>query len=93
MSTEANENWVENSIDEWLDSLDLKKLTFKKIVFVMKQCLNIISLNDACNYMEKHKISLNEENIEKFIQMADEYYLIRIKILKELVLDEYNKSK
>ena len=93
MSTETNKNWVENAIDEWLDSLDPKKLTFKKIVFVMKQCLNIISLNDACNYMEEHKISLTEENIAKFIQMADKYYLIRINILKELVLDKYNKSK
>ena len=43
--------------------------------------------------MEKHKISLTEENIAKFIQIADEYYLIRMNILKELVLDEYNKSK
>ena len=93
MSNETNENWVENSIDALLDSLDPKKLTFKKIVFVMKQCLNIICLNDACNYMEKHKISLTEENIAKFIQIADEYYLIRMNILKELVLDEYNKSK
>ena len=43
--------------------------------------------------MTKHKFTVTDENIEKFNQMADNYYLIRKEILKELVLDEYNKSK
>ena len=48
MSTNENEkNWSNLAIDAWLDTLDPKKLTFKKIVFVTKQCLNVMSLNDV----------------------------------------------
>ena len=86
-------SWTENAIESWLDTLDPKKLTFKKMVFVIKQCLNVISLNDACDYMKKHKLEVSNENIERFICVADEYYKIRMKILEELVLEEYNKSK
>ena len=93
MSTQTNENWSQNAIDAWLNTLDPKRLAFKKIVFVIKQCLNIMSLDDACKYMTKHKLNVTDENINKFMQMADKYYLIRMKIFKELVLDEYNKSK
>ena len=94
MSTETNEeNWSQNAIDAWLNTLDPKNVTFKKIVFVIKKCLNVMSLDDACKYMTKHKFAITDENIQKFYQMADKYYLIRMKILKELVLDEYNKSK
>ena len=94
MSTNQNqEHWSNLAIDAWLDTLDPKKLTFKKIVFVTKQCLNVMSLNDAAKFMTKHKFTVTDENIEKFNQMADKYYLIRKEILKELVLDGYNKSK
>ena len=95
MSTNENENenWLNRVIDAWLDTLDPKKLTFKKFVYVAKQCLNVMSLNDAGKFMTKHKFAVTDENIEKFNQMADKYYLIRKEILKELVLDEYNKSK
>ena len=95
MSTNENENenWLNRVIDAWLDTLDPKKLTFKKMVYVTKQCLNVMSLNDAGKFMTKHKFTVTHENIEKFNQMADKYYLIRKEILKELVLDEYNKSK
>ena len=95
MSTNENENenWLNRVIDAWLDTLDPKKLTFKKLVYVTKQCLNVMSLNDAGKFMAKHKFTVTDENIEKFNQMADKYYLIRKEILKELVLDGYNKSK
>ena len=95
MSTNENENenWLNRVIDAWLDTLDPKKLTFKKMVYVTKQCLNVMSLNDAGKFMTIHKFTVTHENIEKFNQMADKYYLIRKEILKELVLDEYNKSK
>ena len=43
--------------------------------------------------MKKHKLEVSNENIERFIGVADEYYKIRMKILEELVLEEYNKSK
>ena len=50
-------------------------------------------LDDACKYMTQHKLSVTDENIDKFMKIADKYYLMRMEILKELVLDEYNKSK
>ena len=43
--------------------------------------------------MTQHKLSVTDENIDKFMKIADKYYLMRMEILKELVLDEYNKSK
>ena len=94
MSTNENqEHWSNLAIDAWLDTLDPKKLTFKKMVLVTKQCLNIMSLNDAAKFMTKYKFTVTNKNIEIFNQMADQYYLIRKEIFKELVLNEYNKSK
>ena len=94
MSTNQNqEHWSNLAIDAWLDTLDPKKLTFKKMVLVTKHCLSIMSLNDAAKFMTKHKFTVTNKNIEIFNQMADQYYLIRKEIFKELVLDEYNKSK
>ena len=43
--------------------------------------------------MTKYKFSITDENIARFNQLADEFYLIRKGIFKEIVLDEYNKSK
>ena len=94
MSTNENqEHWSNLAIDVWLDTLDPKKLTFKKMVLVTKHCLSIMSLNDAAKFMTKHKFTVTNKNIEIFNQMADQYYLIRKEIFKELVLNEYNKSK
>ena len=52
-----------------------------------------MSLNDAAKFMTNHKFTVTKENIEIFNQMADQYYLTKKEIFKELVLDEYNKSK
>ena len=94
MSTNENqEHWSNLAIDAWLDTLDPKKLTFKKMVLVTKHYLSIMSLNDAAKFMTNHKFTITNENIEIFNQMADQYYLIRKEIFNELVLDEYNKSK
>ena len=52
-----------------------------------------MSLNDAAKFMTNHKFTITNENIKIFNQMADQYYLIRKEIFKELVLNEYNKLK
>ena len=45
MSTNENQEHLSNvAIDAWLDTLDPKKLTFKKMVLVTKHCLSIMSL-------------------------------------------------
>ena len=88
--TTKNENWVQNAIESWLLMLNPKKLMFKKLVFVVKQCLNVISLNDACEYMTHRELKITDENIALFMRKADEYYLIRTEIFNELVLSECN---
>ena len=94
MSTnEKIEHWANLAIDAWLNTLDQKKLTFKKIVLVTKKCLTIMSLNDAAKFMTKYKLAITDENIARFNQLADEFYIIRKQIFRDLVLDEYNKSK
>ena len=94
MSTnEKIEHWANFAIDAWLNTLDPIKLTFKKMVLVTKQCLNIMSLNDAAKFMTKYKLPITDENIARFNQLADEFYIIRKEIFREVVLDEYNKSK
>ena len=96
MSTNENqEHWLIArllAIDAWVDTLDPKKLTLKKMVVVTKHCLSIMSLNDAAKFMIKHKFTVTNENIKIFNEMADQYCLIRKEIFKELVLDEYNKT-
>ena len=94
MSTnEKIEHWANLAIDAWLNTLDQKKLTFKKIVLVTKKCLTIMSLKDAAKFMTKYKLAITDENIARFNQLADEFYMIRKEIFRDLVLDEYNKSK
>ena len=63
------------------------------MVLVTKHGLSIMSLNDAAKFMRKYKLPITDENIARFNQLADEFYLIRKEIFKELVLDKYNKSK
>ena len=94
MSTnEKIEHWANLAIDAWLNTLDQKKLTFKKIVLVTKKCLTIMSLKDTAKFMTKYKLAITDENIGRFNQLADEFYMIRKEIFRDLVLDEYNKSK
>lgn len=93
MSPKTNkcEDWAQNAIDNWLNTLNQQKLTFKKIVFVIKKCLYVMGLDDACKYMVKHKLTVTDENIKIFMSVADKYSLMRMKILEKLVLDE-NKN-
>ena len=57
MSTNENqEHWSYLGIDAWLDTLDPKKLTFKKMVLVTKHCLSIMSLNDVICHLIKKRI-------------------------------------
>ena len=95
MSPKTNEynDWAQYAIENWLNTLNQKRLTFKKVVYVIKKCLYVMGLDDACKYMEQHNLTVTDENIEIFMSAADKYYLMRMEILRELVLDEYNKSK
>ena len=52
-----------------------------------------MSSKDAAKFMIKHKLPVTNENIAAFNQIANKFNLIRKEILKELVLEEYIKSK
>ena len=78
-------NWLENGIDMWFNTLDIKKLTFKKVVFVIEKCLYLIALNDACNYMEKHKMKITNENIAIFFNLTNKYNGERLEMLGKIV--------
>ena len=45
-----------------------------------------MSLNDACEFMTDHNAPVTNENIDKFLLIAQKAYLIRLKIMSELVL-------
>ena len=77
----------EAEIDSWFNRLNPKKLTFKQLVTVSKNALTIISLCDAAELMIRHDLPMTSANVGKFNVLADEFYLIRKNILKELVLE------
>ena len=54
---------------------------------VSKNALTIISLCDAAELMIRHDLPMTSANVGKFNVLADEFYLIRKNILKELVLE------
>ena len=45
-----------------------------------------MSLNDACEYLTDHNAPVTNENIDKFLLIAQKAYLIKLNIMSELVL-------
>ena len=58
----------------------------RKIAKVADQCLHLMSLNDACEFMVKHQYPITPTNILKFKNIADQSYFIRLEIMKKLIL-------
>ena len=86
------EQWRDDEIDAQFNTLNPKKLTFKKLVTVIENCLTIVGYTDASKFMIKHSLPVTEENVAWFERMSDGFYKIRMQILKDLVLKEYHKS-
>lgn len=84
--------WRDAEIDSWFNRLNPKKLTFKKLVAVVKNGLTIVSSCDAAEFMIKHNLPNTEANVAKFNVVADEFYKIRQDILKDLVLELRQRS-
>ena len=82
------EQYFNDEIDAQINTLDPKKLTFKKLKNVTINCLTIIGCLDATKFMINHSLPLTNENIEWFRKLADEFYKIRMEILKKLVEQE-----
>ena len=84
--------WRDTKIDSWFNRLNPKKLTFKKLVAVVKNGLTIVSSCDAAEFMIKHNLPMTDANVAKFNVIADEFYKIRQDILKDLVLQLRKQS-
>ena len=84
---ECSEDWdPKEEVDRLLNSIDENETDVEKIAATAHKCLNAMSLNDACEYMIKHKYSITDENIKKFMNVATQSYLIRLQMMKDLVL-------
>ena len=81
-----SETWTpQKEVNRLLNSLDENETDFNKIADVAHKSLKAMSLGDACEYMIRHELPMNDENIVKFLHIAQEAYIIRLGILENLL--------
>ena len=81
-----DEHWDPmKEVDRLLNSIDENETDLQKIADVAHKCLNVMSLNDACKYMIEHKYPITDANIKIFMNVATQSYLIRLRIMKDLI--------
>ena len=73
-------------VDRLLNELDEEETNLKKISETAHKYLQAMSLNDACEYLADHNAPVTNENIDKFLLIAQKAYLIKLNIMSELVL-------
>ena len=68
-------NWdPKKEVDRLLNELDKEETDLKEIAETAHKCLQAMSLNDACEFMA---VTVTNENIDKFLLIAQKAYLIR----------------
>ena len=81
-----SETWnPQKEVNCLLNSLDENETDFNKIADVAHKSLKAMSLGDACEYMVRHELPMNNENIIKFLEIARRAFIIRLDILKKLL--------
>lgn len=81
-----SETWnPQKEVNRLLNSLDENETDFNKIADVAHKSLKAMSLGDACEYMVRHELPMNNENIIKFLEIARRAFIIRLDILKKLL--------
>ena len=81
-----SETWnPQKEVNRLLNSLDENETDFNKIADVAHKSLKAMSLGDACEYMVRHELPMNNENIIKFLEIAQRAFIIRLDILKKLL--------
>ena len=81
-----SETWnPQKEVNRLLNSLDENETDFNKIADVAHKSLKAMSLGDACEYMVRHELPVNNENIIKFLEIARRAFIIRLDILKKLL--------
>ena len=68
-----------------LNSLDQNEANLTKIADVTHKSIKVMSLSDACEFMMRRELPLTDENIIKFLDVAQEAYLIRLQILEAML--------
>ena len=82
-----SETWnPKEEVDRLLNSLDKNETDLSKIADVAHKSLKAMSLGDACNFMIRHELPMNDENIVKFLDIAQKAYVIRLEILEKLLI-------
>ena len=81
-----SETWTpQKEVNRLSNSLDENETDFNKIADVAHKSLKAMSLGDACGYRIRHELPMNDENIVKFLHIAQEAYIIRLGILENLL--------
>ena len=79
-------NWNPTAkLDELIQSIE-NETDVVKIAKVTDECLHLMSLMDACNFMVRHQYPINPRNIDKFKEIAIKSYFIRLEMMKQLIL-------
>ena len=80
------EEWnAKDEINKLLNSVNPEETDVHVMAAVTHKCLRTISLNDACEYMIRHKLPVNEENLEKYIEITTKAYFLRLDMLKAVL--------
>ena len=86
-SETESETWnPQKEVNRLLNSLDENETDFNKIADVAHKSLKAMSLGDACEYMIRHELPMNDENIVKFLDIAQRAYVIKFEILQKLLI-------
>ena len=76
---------LENEVDRLLNELIEQENDLKKMAEITHKCLQAMSLKDACEYMMERNAPMTNENVKKFLLIAQKAYEIRVNIMKDLL--------
>ena len=70
-------------IDKVLNSIDPEETDVNVMASAAHKCLKTMALNDAAEYMIEKQFPITEENIKIFMQITQQAYFARLKIMKD----------
>ena len=85
MEKTKSENQIWNPTEEvnkLLNSIDDNETDLDKMAVVVYKSLKIMSLNDAYEFMTNRNLPVNEQNMNKFLEVFVEAFFERLEIIK-----------
>ena len=85
MEKTKSENQIWNPTEEvnkLLNSIDDNEIDLDKMAVVVYKSLKIMSLNDAYKFMTNRNLPVNEQNMNKFLEVFVEAFFERLEIIK-----------